>query len=44
VARPAPPPAARPAPPPVARPAPPPQRPQAPSRPCTPLEHAQGKC
>jgi uncharacterized caspase-like protein len=42
VARPAPPPAARPAPPPVARPAP--QRPQAPGRPCTPQEHAQGKC
>ena len=47
VARPAaPPPVARPAspPPPVARPAAPPQRPQAPARPCTPQEHAQGKC
>ena len=45
VARPAPPPVARPAPPPpVARPAPPPPRPQAPGKPCTPQEHAQGKC
>ena len=46
VARPAPPPpVARPAPPPpVARPAPPPPARPAPGKPCTPQEHAQGKC
>ena len=44
VPRPAPPPVARPVapPPPVARPAPPPR--PAPGKPCTPQEHAQGKC